>query len=135
MTPHLSYALRPNRAALGMRWLVLVVIMFGTVISSIGGTSSHGLAAFATALHVTPFSSDESHEHAHEDQDEGIGSVTQSAGVDHPHHHGADHSHDKAHALPVVWGSVAPQVPGWVGLVRPWIEMVQASRLERPPMG
>ncbi|CAN5440134.1 hypothetical protein BH10PSE16_BH10PSE16_10490 [soil metagenome] len=133
MTQHPSYALRPHRAALGMGWLVLVVILFGTIISSIGGTSSHGLAAFPTALHVTPFSSDESHEHVHED--EGIGLVTQSAGADHPHHHGADHSHDNAHALPVAWSSAEPQLPGWFGLVRPWIEMVQASRLERPPMG
>lgn len=132
MTLHLSYSLRPNRAALGMRWLVLLVIMFGTILSSIGGTSSHGLAAFTTALHVTPFSSDDSHEHAHED--EGIGLVNQSAAADHPHH-GADHSHDKAHALPAAWSSSAPQLPGWFGLVRPWIEMVQASRLERPPMG
>jgi hypothetical protein len=115
-----------------MRWLVLVVIMVGTIISSIGGTSSHGLAAFPAALHVTGFSSDESHEHAHED--EGMGLLTQSASADHPHH-GADHSHDKAHTLPVAWSSAAPQLPGWFGLVRPWIEMVQASRLERPPMG
>ena len=133
MTLLVSCSLRPDGAALGVRWLVLVVIMVGTIISSIGGTSSHGLAAFPAALHVTAFSSDESHEHAHED--EGIELVTQSAGADHPHHHGADHSHDKAHALPVAWSSAAPQIPGWFGLVRPWIEMVRASRLERPPMG
>ena len=137
MTQHFSYALHPHRAALGIGWLVLVVIMFGTIISSIGGTSSHGLASFQAALHVTPTSMDTSHEHVHEHahEDEGIGLVTQSAGADHPHHHGADHSHDKAHALPVAWHSAAPQLPGWFGLVRPWIEMVQASRLERPPMG
>ena len=133
MTQHLSYALRPHRAALSMGWLVLVVILFGTIISSIGATSSHGLAAFPAALHITPASLDISREHAQED--EGIGWVTQGAGADHPHHYGADHSHDKAHALPVAWHSVVPQFPGWFGLVRPWIEMVQASRLERPPMG
>ena len=135
MTQHLSYALRPNRAALGMRWLVLVVIMFGTIISSIGGTSSHGLAAFPAALHATPTFLDTSHEHEHAYEDRGIGLGTQSAGADHPHHHGADHSHDKAHALSAAWHSAAPQLPGWFGLVRPWIEMVQASRLDRPPMG
>lgn len=136
MTQHLSYALRPNGAALGLRWLVLVVILFGTIISSIGGTSSHCLAAIAAALHVTPASLDTSHEHMHEHahEDGGIGLLTQSAAADHPHH-GADHSHDKAHALPAIWRSAAPQLPGWFGLVRPWIEMVQASRLERPPMG
>ena len=136
MTQHISYAFRPNRAALGMRWLVLAVIMLGTIISSIGGTSSHGLAAFPTALHVAPMSLDTFPEHVHEhaQEDEGAGLVIQSAGADHPHH-GADHSHDKAHALPVAWSSVAPPLPGWFGLVRPWIEMVQSSRLERPPMG
>ena len=132
MTRHLSCAMRPNGAAPGVRWLVLLVIMFGTILSSVGGTNSHGLAALATALHVAPFSTDESHEHAHEE--EGIGSANQSAGADHPHH-GADHSHDKAHVLPALWSSAAPQLAGWFGLVRPWIEMVQASRLERPPMG
>ncbi|MDO8769170.1 MAG: hypothetical protein Q7K57_10770 [Burkholderiaceae bacterium] len=137
MTQHFSYTLRPHRAVLGMGWLVLVVIMFGTVISSIGGTSSHGIAAFPTAFHVNPTSLDTSHEHVHEhaNEDGGIELVTQSAGADHPHHHGADHSHDNAHALPVAWSSAAPQLPGWFGLVWPWIEMVQASRLERPPMG
>ena len=136
MTQHLSYTLRPHWAALGMGWLVLVVIMFGTIISSIGGTSSHGLAAFPAALHVTPTSSDTSLDHAHEHthEDGGIGGVTQSAGSNH-HHHGADHSHDKAHALPVAWSSAAPQLPGWFGHVRLWIEMLRASRLERPPMG
>ena len=140
MPQHLSYAMRPTRPALGMRWLVLVVIMFGTNISSVGGTNSHGLAAIATALHATAFSTHESHEHAlehaHEDEaeEEGIGWVTQSAAADHPHH-GADHSHDKAHALPAAWNPAAPQLPGLFGLVRPWVEMVQASSLVRPPMG
>ena len=136
MTQHLSHALRPNRAVRGMGWLVLMVICFGTILSSIGGTSSHGLAAFPAAFHVTPMSLDSSHGHVHEHahDDEGIGWVTQIAGADHPHH-GADHSHDKAHALPVAWHSAAPQLPGWFVLVRPWIEMVRAFRLERPPMG
>lgn len=118
-------------AALGMRWLVLVVIMFGTIISSIGSTSSHGLAAISATLHAAPSSPGESHEHVHEDED--IAMVNQGADTDHPHH-GADHSHDKAHALPVAWGSASPQLPSWRVVVRPWIEMIQASRLERPPM-
>jgi len=128
--------MRPNGAAPGVRWLVLLVILFGTILSSVGGTNSHGLAALATALHVAPFSTDDLHEHVHEHahEDESIGSANQSAGADHPHH-GADHSHDKAHVLPALWSSAAPLLAGWFGLVRPWIEMVQASRLERPPMG
>ncbi|WP_374407289.1 hypothetical protein [Hydrogenophaga sp.] len=141
MTLRFPRSLPPDRAALGLRWLVLVVIMFGTVFSSIGGTSSHGLAAIAASIHVAPLSSDGSHEHAHghahEDEqggDDGLAIVNLSAAADHSHH-GPDHSHDKAHALPVAWISSAPPLPDWVGRVRPWIEMVQASRLERPPMG
>ena len=134
MTRHHSSSLRPAMAALGMRWLVLVVIMFGTIISSIGSTSSHGLAAISATLHAAPSSPDEQHGHVHEDQGGELALVDQSAGADH-FHHGADHSHDKAHALPVAWGSTSPQLPGWRVVVRPWIEMIQASRLERPPMG
>ena len=139
MTQHLSCALRPHRAALGMGWLVLVVILFGAILSSVGATSSHGLAAFPAALHAVPRASLDTsgkpvHEHAQ--AKEGTGWVTQSAGADHPHHHhGADHSHDKAHALPVAWRPAALQLAGWFGRVRPRVERVQASRLERPPMG
>lgn len=57
-----------------------------------------------------------------------------SAGADHPHHE-TDHSHDNSHALPMQWASAATLLPSWQSQVRPWIEMVQASRLERPPMG
>jgi hypothetical protein len=110
-----SHSLHTNGVALGVHWLVLLVFVFGTIITSIGGMSSHGLAAFTTALHITPFSSDESHEHVH--GDEAIGGVNQSADADHPHHggagadhphHGADHSHDNVHAVPTAWGSPAP---------------------------
>jgi hypothetical protein len=134
MTQNLSRSLRPNRAALGARWLVMVVILFGALVSSIGSTSSHGLAAIAAVLHVAPSSSNESHGHTHEDLGGELAVANESASADH-HHHGADHSHDKAHALPAAWHSAAPQLPGWLGHVRPWIEMVQASRLDRPPMG
>lgn len=136
MIQHYTYSVRPNWAALSVRWMVLVVVMLGTIISSIGGTSSHGLAAFATTFHSSSAPSDTSyerfHEHAHADV--GVELVDQNAGADYPHHHGSDHSHDKAHALPVAWHSGAPQLPDRFGLVWPWIEMVQASRLERPPI-
>jgi hypothetical protein len=134
MTLCIPSFLRPTGAALGMRWLVVVVILFGTMISSIGGTNSHGLAVIGAALHATPSSLDGPHGHVHEDQGGELAMADQSAGADYPHH-GADHSHDKAHVLPVAWRSPAPQPAGWRVLVRPWIQMVQASRLERPPMG
>lgn len=134
MTLRIPSSLRPTRAALGMRWLVLIVIMFGTVISSIGLTNSHGLAAIVAEHHLAPSSSDEPHGHVHEDPGGELTLVDLGADAGHPHH-SIDHSHDKAHALPVAWGSATPQLPSWRVRVRPWIEMVQASRLERPPMG
>lgn len=133
MTLLVTCSLRPDGAALGVRWLVLVVILFGAIISSMGSTGSHGLAVIAAALHAAPPSSAESHGHVHEDRGGELVMVNQSAGADHLHH-GADHSHDKAHVLPVAWSSAAPQLPRWWGLVPPRIEMVQVSRLDRPPM-
>ena len=136
MTRHFPYALRLPRAALGLWWLVLAVILFGSVVSSIGGTSSHGLAAFPTALHASlaPLNTSREHVHAHAHDDEAIESaMLQGAAADHPHH-GADHSHDKAHVLPALWSSAALPLAGRFGRARSWIEMLQASRLERPPM-
>ena len=125
-----------------MRWLVLFVILMGTFISSVGGMNSHGIAAIASVSHVTAVATDTAHDHAHRHvhshAQEGGGTewVMESLGAsaDHPHH-GADHSHDKAHALPVTWHMAAPLLPEWIGQTRLWIEMVEASRLERPPMG
>lgn len=133
MIMHVSSLLRPTGAWLGMRWLVLFVIMFGSNISAIGGTNSHGLAAIAASLHAWSSYPDEAHGHVHEDQGGELAMVDGSA-ADHPHH-GSDHSHDTAHAVPVVWSSPLPLLPNWWVLVRPWIEMVRPSRLERPPMG
>lgn len=138
MTSHLTRCTRPDRAALGMRWLVLLVIMMGTFVSSVGGMYSHGIAAIAAVSHVAPASTDTAHDHAHghayevNDLEWVLGS--HGASADHPHH-GADHSHDKAHALPSTWDVAAPQLPVWTGHARLWIEMVEPSRLERPPMG
>jgi ABC-type nickel/cobalt efflux system permease component RcnA len=116
-----------------MRWLVLVVILFGTIFSSMGGTRSHGLAAMSVALQVASSSSNEWHGHEREDLGGKLAMVDQSASADHPHHE-MDHSHDKAHAPSVAWRSAARQPSRWRVSVRSWIEMVRASRLERPPM-
>lgn len=134
MTPRLSRSLRPDRVALSVRWLVVMVILFGTIISSIGGVNSHGIAAIAATLHAAPPAAGTEHGHAHDEGDSELTAGTHGASADHPHH-GADHSHDKAHALPSLWSVAPPLLPAWFERVRPWIEMVQASRLERPPMG
>ncbi|MDP2016185.1 MAG: hypothetical protein Q8K41_06080 [Hydrogenophaga sp.] len=121
-----------------MRWLVLVVIMFGTMISSVGGMNSHGIALISEALHASSTNPDTQrdlkHGHVHEDGFDGLATVSHGTIGDHPHH-GVDHSHDKAHALPTTWSMATPQLPAWYGHVRQLIEMIQASRLERPPMG
>ena len=138
MVASLTRSTRPDRAALGMRWLVLLAILFGTIVSSVGGMYSHGIAAIAAVSHVSPAPSDTDHDHAHghahEDSDGGWVAGSHGASADHPHH-GADHSHDKAHALPSAWHTAAPMLPAWFGQAVLRIEMVEASRLERPPMG
>lgn len=130
----ISSSMRPSWAALGMRWLVLAALMFGTILSAIGSMNSHGLAAIGTALHAGSSASDGMHGHVHGDRGGEIVVSNQSAGSDHPHHQ-ADHSHDNSHALPIAWSTTATLLRSWQLQVWPWIEMVQASRLERPPMG
>ena len=136
MTRRISSSLHPTGVALGMRWLVLIMIMFGTIISPMGDTRSHGLAAIA--VHAAP-SADEPHADAahtpvHEDQVGQWVMLEKSPSADHPHHE-TDHSHDKAHAPSAAWNSAAAQPSSWTTPVRPSIEMVRASRLERPPKG
>lgn len=130
----ISSSMRPSLAALGMRWLVLAVLMVGTIISSIGSMNSHGLAAIETTRHAESFATDKAHGHVHGDREIELAISDLSAGADHPHHE-ADHSHDNSHALSITWGSAATLLRSWQLLVRPWTKMVQASRLERPPMG
>jgi hypothetical protein len=117
-----------------MRWLVLAVIMFGAILSSIGSMNSHGLAAIGTTLHADSIVSDATHGHVHGDRDGEVVDSDQRADRDHPHHQ-ADHSHDSSHALPITWPSTATLLRSWQLQVRSWVEMVQESRLERPPMG
>ena len=137
MTRRISSPLHPTGFALSMRWLVLIVIMFGTIISSMGDTRSHGLAAIgshAAPAPQEPHSSDQQQQHLHEEQGGELAMVEESQSADHPHLE-TDHSHDKAHAPSVAWHSAAPPSSCWTAPVRPWIEMLQASRLERPPKG
>ena len=130
--------MRPYRAPLGMLWLMVLVILFGTIVSSVGGMYSHGIAAIAAVKQVSATASDSEHDHAHsharEDGDGQRVEVSHGASAEHPHH-GADHSHDKVHAPPVTWTVAAPQLPVWIGQAMLRIEMIKASRLERPPMG
>ena len=132
LLPHSSA--RPTLAKLGMQWLVLIVIMLGAIVSSIGLTSSHGLAATEVTHKSVVLFSDMAHGHEHGDQGVESSVADEISSDGHPHH-AMDHSHDTAHHLPQAWGAVLPQLPSWEVVVRPWIDMGQADRLDRPPMG
>ena len=117
-----------------MQWLVLIVITLGTIVSSIGLTSSHGLAVVEATHKTVVFLSDIAH--GHELGDQGIeSSVADEISSDEHPHHAMDHSHDTAHHVPLAWGAILQQIPSWEVAVRPWIDMGQAYRLDRPPMG
>jgi hypothetical protein len=117
-----------------MRWLVLIVITYGTVVSSIGLTRSHGLAALVESHQSALNESEELHGHEHADKGVEVSQTDERASGQHPHH-AMDHSHDMAHYLPLTWGAASPQLPSWEVFVRPWIDMGPAYRLDRPPMG
>ncbi|MBT9466670.1 hypothetical protein [Hydrogenophaga sp.] len=114
----------PTRLTLGFRWLVLLALIVGTVMASMGSVTSHGLAALA-AMHQDA--------HSHEEDTGTSHPSGTNTTADHAHH-SADHSHDKAHALPHAWACVAAHPPSWLSAPRPWIERVQTFRLDRPPM-
>lgn len=117
-----------------MQWLVLVVITFGMIVSSIGMTSSHGVAVIAASHESVRPSSENYHGHVHADPGIEFLVADESSSGEHPHH-GMDHSHDTAHHLPLAWGDIPLLRPSWEVMVRPWIEMGQVYRLDRPPMG
>lgn len=145
----------PNRFAHGLKWLVLMVILLGMAVSSFGSTISHGIAAVAmagvgtSALADTQHGHEHGHGHEHVHQSAGehvdakehafsagesaLSPADDGAPLDHPHH-GADHSHDPAHALMAKWGSFTSEPPGWLPHALPWVEALQPYRLERPPI-
>ncbi|MDZ4104514.1 MAG: hypothetical protein U1E12_22890 [Hydrogenophaga sp.] len=118
---------------LALRYAVLVALIVGTVLAAMGSIKSHGLAALAASHHLAPCCHDEPLDHAHHHDVDDVDDVGVHATAE-PVHHSADHSHDKAHALPRAWGSATTPPPDWLTTVPPWIERVEASRLERPPM-
>lgn len=138
MTLSAKPSARSTLATVGMQWLVLIVIALGMIVSSIGMTSSHGLAVIAASHESALPSSEDPHGHMHSDHGTPFVAADDSSSADssaeHPHH-GMDHSHDIAHYLPLAWGAVSPQLPSWEVVVRSWIDMGQAYQLDRPPMG
>lgn len=108
-----------------LRWLVLMALIWGTLVSSVGLITSHGLAGLAVADHGV--ASDDAHGHAH---DEDV-PVADPAGA-HPHH-AADHSHDKAHALPEQLAVAHAASPERIAVAQAWVPGREAGRLDRPP--
>lgn len=108
-----------------LRWLVLVALIWGTLVSSVGLTTSHGLAGLAVADHGV--ASDDAHGHAH---DEDVPVVDPAGG--HPHH-AADHSHDKVHALPEQLAVAPAASPERIAVAQALVTGLEADRLDRPP--
>jgi hypothetical protein len=117
---------RPRWLRCGMRLGVLLVILVGTLLSSLGGLHSHGLKTLDVIQHAEATEGD-SHGHSHEEAD-----LALFDGRSHTHL-GADHSHDKAHALPLM-PAVAPVMkPPGKPLVLAWMDRLAIHRLDRPP--
>lgn len=107
-------------------WLVAVLLL-GMLLSSLGHTSSHGIAAIAGVQH----GQNTDHGHSHDDEPDGPLTTSDAS---HAHHNSADHSHDKAHALPLKLSIHLPEAPIWRPLTHPLDAGWVVFRLDRPPM-
>jgi hypothetical protein len=109
-----------------MRIYVLVSILIGNLLSSVGALDTHALATLDAVQH-TQLEHDDAHGHSHGDD-----LLAHYEGTSHSHL-GADHSHDKAHALPATRVAVAAPAPDWKPRSAIWTEQLTAHRLDRPP--
>lgn len=122
---------RRSSFSLGVCVLILLGMLFGTMVSSMGGVKSHGLAEFAASQHHVDDISPDAQGHSHDE--DGAKPALSDAGADHAHH-GADHSHDKSHVPPNAMTVAISMAASRPVTARPWVELVEAFRLERPPM-
>lgn len=116
----------PGWVRKGVRAWVLLVILVGTLMSSVGSLHSHSLAALKAVQHEETVH-DDSHGHSHDDD-----VLERYSGPLHSHL-GSDHSHDKAHALPDIPSFSASAPPFWGAASPEWLDRLVAHRLERPP--
>ncbi|WPC67560.1 hypothetical protein SBP18_03380 [Rhodoferax ferrireducens] len=112
--------------------LILLGMLFGTIFSSMGGVTSHGLAEFAAGQHNVDGISVDAPGHSHDDDDDAKPAFP-DAGADHAHH-AADHSHDKSHVPSSAMTVAMSMAASRPTTARQWVELVEAFRLERPPM-
>lgn len=132
MQPRSPYPVqRHSRFTLGVCALILLGMLVGAFISSMGGVMSHGLAEFAAGQHNLDGISVDAHGHTHDDDD--AKPALSDAGVDHPHH-SADHTHDKSHVPSNALVVAILMAANRPTTARQWVELVEAFRLERPPM-
>jgi hypothetical protein len=127
MTPPVhAHAPRPRWLGRGVRAWVLLVILVGTLLSSLGVLQTHALATLDALQHAQAVH-DDTHGHSHDDDAPALyeaGSHT---------HLGSDHSHDKAHALPAMPEMGVAAAPPWKPRSHAWIDRLMTHRLERPP--
>ncbi len=109
-----------------MRLCVLLVILVGTLLSSLGALHAHALAPLDAVQHAQAEHGD-APGHSHEDE-----SSAAYEGPSHTHL-GADHSHDKAHCLPVMPRLCLNSVTPWKPRPLCWRDRLMSHRLERPP--
>jgi hypothetical protein len=121
-------------ARLGMRWLVLLVLALGVMVSSIGMTNSHGIALIPASHESAQLAAAHAPEHKDHDADHDLAlpAADQGLGAEHPHHD-LDHSHDTAdHSPHALRASLMPRF-SWDALVL-GTALGQAFRRYRPPM-
>ena len=124
---------RLTRGVLCLRWLVLAVLTFGAVASSIGLIKSHGVVETDSTHKSAALFSETTHVHGHE---HAAGYSLENEGSSGGHdHHAMDHSHDTTHHLSLAWDAMPPNRPSWVVFAPAWSDTGQIYRLDRPPMG
>jgi len=124
--PVFAHASRPRWLSRGVRMGVLLVILVGTLLSSLGALRTHALAMLDAVQH-TQAAHDGTHGHSHDDEP-----LAAYEGASHTHL-GSDHSHDKAHDLPAMRVVAVPTIPAWKPRSHNWIDRLVTHRLERPP--
>jgi hypothetical protein len=113
-----------------LRVWVLLTLLVGALGSSIGAMNSHAFAVLDAVRSVdTSHGADQPHAHDHSHDDLWLADIEGAA-----HSHlGADHSHDKAHALPILIKLANAAPSGWARRTIAWCERWPVHRLERPP--
>lgn len=109
---------------------MIVALLVGAWLSSVGGTVSHGLAALSANGH--------GHVHDIAEGDVSGGQAGAPALQGHQGHHGhehsPDHSHDKAHRLPAAPSVQAVRPMAWGVMADARRGCMAPARLDRPPM-